>query len=172
MMIVAAAVLLLPITAQPCLSETTTGRRIENPRPETSIMATADEVSMRAATLTMSGLRYEGVVQVSTAAGPRPRLRFSADSAKLSGVRGLMSTRTGHVALRADSLSLSGGVVVHVGRFSARLLGLIPLDFTPAAPPPLVLPTMSFTAVVLDDLHLEADTATMKKLVMRPLPRT
>jgi hypothetical protein len=124
-------------------------------RPVTPRVAAAPGVTPAAApsTLTagsavLTGLSYDGVTSVPTAAGPVPMLTFRMNSLVLAGGTALTVTAGGHTLLVADSsLDFSGNVVLYTTRFSGLLLG-VPVTFTPASPPPALLPpVMIFTNV-------------------------
>ncbi|TDD96356.1 hypothetical protein [Actinomadura rubrisoli] len=129
-------------------------------------LAGAEPLSLQAGTLAMSGLRFDGVVTLPTPRGSADLLQFSMDQAELNQVKAQVSGRHGRWTLDAASLSLHGGVVLRTARFSARLAGLLPLTFTPANPPPLVLPSMSFDHVEVEDVHLDAERTTAQRLLI------
>ncbi len=56
-----------------------------------------------------------------------------------------------------SSLDFRGDVVLYTTRITGRLLGAT-VTFTPENPPPLVLPTMTFTDVVTDQPLTLADS--------------
>jgi len=106
----------------------------------------------------MTGLSYDGVADVQTATGTVRMLMFSMSSMTLSGGTMLTVNEGGHALVTNNvSLDFSGNVVLYTTRISGRLLGAT-VTFTPQDPPPLVLPTMTFTNVVTDQPLTLADS--------------
>ncbi|MFC5055943.1 DUF6114 domain-containing protein [Saccharothrix xinjiangensis] len=106
---------------------------------------TAEEVGL-------DGLAYAGVVETSVAGRVTRALRFTAHSARVTGMVQVVPTTGGRsVVLRATAARFGGGVELLVLRVTATvsLLGLVglPVDFTPERPPPLVLPSIVLTDV-------------------------
>lgn len=119
--------------------------------------------TLRASSLTMTGLSYDGVATLPSAAGTVEALKFTMSKAVLKDVdqvaeRGGVTSRT-----TTDSLTLNGDVVMYTTKMSAKLLG-IPVTFTPAHPPPLTLPYMVMTDVVSERPSVRADSATIDGL--------
>lgn len=106
----------------------------------------------------MTGLSYDGVASVPTAAGPVQMLKFSMDSMTLSGGTVLTVNENGHAVVTNDSsLDFSGKVVFYTTRLSGQLAG-VTVTFTPQNPPPAVLPTTTLTNVVTDQPLAMADS--------------
>ena len=57
----------------------------------------------------------------------------------------------------SDSLTVSGNVVFYTTEIKGNLLGLVPVDFTPANPPPLVIPELFFTAATIHLVNVTSD---------------
>ncbi|MBE1531287.1 DUF6114 domain-containing protein [Actinomadura algeriensis] len=119
--------------------------------------------TLRASSLTMSGLSYDGVARLPSAAGTVEALKFSMSEAVLKDVdqvagRGGVASRTA-----TGSLALNGHVVMYTTKMSAKLLG-VPVTFTPAHPPPLTLPHMVMTDVVSERPSVRADGAAIDGL--------
>ncbi|MQY06925.1 DUF6114 domain-containing protein [Actinomadura macrotermitis] len=117
-----------------------------------------DASTLRASSLTMSGLSYDGVAEVPTADGPVKALKFSMSKAVLKDVDQATRHGAAHTELKTPQLTLDGKVVMYTTRMSSKLLG-IPLTFTPASPPPLTLPFMIMTDVVSEQPAVRADGA-------------
>ncbi len=98
----------------------------------------------------MTGLSYDGVADVPTAAGTVQMLKFSMTSMTLSGGTVLTVNQGGHTLVTSNSsLDFSGNVVLYTTQLSGQLAG-VTVTFTPQSPPPQVLPTMTFTNVLTD----------------------
>ena len=114
----------------------------------------------------MTGLTYDGVANVQTAAGPVPMLKFSMSSMTLSGGTVLTVNESGQaVVTKESSLDFTGNVVLYTTKFSGQLLG-VAVTFTPQNPPPQVLPTMTFTNVVTDQPFTLADSSQATSLAV------
>jgi hypothetical protein len=117
--------------------------------------------------LTLYGLSYDGIVRVRTYNGTvKDVLKFTATGVDIENlhqiVDGPENTKT-HVSARDGSTSTirNGTVTMYTESLSGRLLGAIPVTFTPQAPPPLTLPVLFFTDVTVvqagqfgGDLHV------------------
>ncbi|MEV5824252.1 hypothetical protein AB0L25_01605 [Spirillospora sp. NPDC052242] len=119
--------------------------------------------TLRAASLTMTGLSYDGVARLPAAAGTVEALKFSMSKAVLKDVdqvaeRGGVASRT-----TTGGLALDGHVVMYTTKMSAKLLG-VPVTFTPAHPPPLTPPYMVMTDVVSERPSVRADGAAIDGL--------
>ena len=110
--------------------------------------------------LDMSGLSYDGVVEVPTATGAIRALQFSMDKSVVGDFSLLVPGSDGHDLLTlADELTVEGDVKFYTNRFSGQLLG-IPLTFTPDFPPPLVLPDMTFGNPDINLVYISSDSLT------------
>ncbi|MFE9104835.1 DUF6114 domain-containing protein [Actinomadura geliboluensis] len=115
--------------------------------------------TLRADSLTMSGLSYDGVASLPSAGGTVKALKFSMSKAVLKNVDQTTSARGGAASrTRTPNLTLTGDVVMYTTKMSSKLLG-IPLTFTPESPPPLTLPYMVMTDVVSEQPSVTANGA-------------
>ncbi|MFE6777204.1 hypothetical protein [Streptomyces sp. NPDC057702] len=103
--------------------------------------------------LALHGLNYEGIVKVKTWSGREKLvLKFTASSVDIRDLRqtvvGPGGTNT-HVDARKGSNSTmrDGTVTMYTEELRGNLLGIIPVTFSPDAPPPLTLPELFFTKV-------------------------
>ncbi|QKW38881.1 hypothetical protein HUT06_36665 [Actinomadura sp. NAK00032] len=120
--------------------------------------------TLRADSLTMSGLSYDGVASLPSAGGTVKALKFSMSKAVLKNVKQTTSARGGAASrTRTPSLTLTGDVVMYTTKMSSKLLG-IPLTFTPESPPPLTLPYMVMTDVVSEQPSVTANGAQLTGL--------
>ncbi len=121
-------------------------------------------------TLTMTALSYDGVVNLPLKSGGTvAALQFSMDLASNVPFE-LDMTDGGAVTAQVSSkLEISGHVKFYCSRMQGNLLGLIPSNYTPDSPPPLVpgltLPIpIFFTAVKIDLVYVHADTLSAPNL--------
>ncbi|WP_030068066.1 hypothetical protein [Streptomyces natalensis] len=107
--------------------------------------------------LTLRGLNYEGVVNVTTQNGHTKQvLKFTADSIDIGDLHQIVDDKaTGkkyHVQSTPGSTSTirGGKVTMYTERLQGNLFGLIPIVFDPEHPPPLNVSYAYFTKVKLD----------------------
>ncbi|MFA1548472.1 DUF6114 domain-containing protein [Actinomadura chokoriensis] len=122
-----------------------------------------DSGTLRADSLTMSGLSYDGVASLHSAAGTVKALKFSMSKAVLKNVNQTSGHGGATARIRTPTLTLTGDVVMYTTKMSSKLLG-IPLTFTPEQPPPLTLPYMVMTDVVSEQPAVTADGAQLTGL--------
>jgi hypothetical protein len=89
--------------------------------------------TLTASSATITGFAYDGVVTVPTASGGIQMMQFSATSLDLSDMQLTVSQSGGTMTTTADSLDLTGDVVLYATELSGDLLG-IPLTITPSTP--------------------------------------
>ncbi|MEV1044858.1 hypothetical protein [Streptomyces sp. NPDC049916] len=103
--------------------------------------------------LTLSGLDYQGIVEVRKADGSVKKvLKFTASSIDIKDLHQLTvgpAGTTGHVTSRPGSTSTirDGEVTMYTEELKGNLFGLIPITFSPSTPPPLNVPFAFFTKV-------------------------
>lgn len=130
------------------------------------VTVSAAPATLTAGSALFSGLSFDGVASVRTANGQVQMLEFSMSSLFLSGGTQLAVTQDGRTILTSTStLDLSGNVTLYTTQISGDLLG-VPVTFTPASPPPVVLPVMRFTNVVTEQPFTSADSAQHTDLVI------
>ncbi|WP_369358802.1 hypothetical protein [Streptomyces sp. cg2] len=107
--------------------------------------------------LTLRGLDYVGVVNVTTQSGhTKQALKFTADSIDIADLHQIVDDpATGkHYHVRSTPGSTStirgGKVTLYTERLQGNLFGLIPIVFDPEHPPPLNVPYAYFSKVKLD----------------------
>ncbi|CND60518.1 Uncharacterised protein [Mycobacterium tuberculosis] len=126
----------------------------------------SDSGTLRADSLAMSGLSYDGVAALSSANGTVKALKFTMSKAVLKNVDQTVVARGGTTArTRTPNLTLTGDVVMYTTKMSSKLLG-IPLTFTPENPPPLTLPYMVMTDVVSEQPAVTATGAQITGLAI------
>ncbi|MFI1099299.1 hypothetical protein [Streptomyces melanogenes] len=110
---------------------------------------------LKTSKLTLSGLNYEGIVEVKTGSGKIKKvLKFTAKSVDIDNLHQLVygpelngKPTTAHVKARAGSESTirNGTVTMYTEELKGNLFGLIPITFSPQSPPPLNIPYVFFT---------------------------
>ncbi|WKX72673.1 hydrogenase expression protein HypF [Streptomyces sp. XD-27] len=110
---------------------------------------------LKSSRLGLHGLKYDGIVEVKTQSGKVKKvLKFRASGVDIDDLHQLVKGPGGstqHVEARKGSRSTirNGEVTMYTEELSGKLLGLIPVTFTPKAPPPLTLPELFFTDVTV-----------------------
>lgn len=121
---------------------------------------------LSADSLTMTGARYDGVVECPTDGGVQRYIRLSMNTADMNNGELWFEDAGARMSLDLPRLSMDGEVTMHVTRMHVRLLG-IPITFTPDFPPPLLLPIMIVTDVDVDSPMAETDLMTIPDLNAR-----
>ncbi|MGJ7417498.1 hypothetical protein AB9128_16820 [Streptomyces cinereoruber] len=110
---------------------------------------------LESSVLTLSGLKYHGIVEVRTYGGKTKKvLKFTASSVGIKDLHQMTLHSPGltaHVRSQKGSTStITGGTVtMYTEELKGNLLGIIPITFGPESPPPLNLPEILFTNVKL-----------------------
>ncbi len=119
----------------------------------------AGVATLKTATLKMSGLSYDGVYDLPTVGGGSIQtLKFSMTSAAQTPFELDVPAADGRQIVQTSSdLVISGKVEFYCTRFAGWLLDAVKLTFTPDAPPPLVLPEMTFNRAELWLVYVHAD---------------
>lgn len=123
--------------------------------------------TLKSSRLTLRGLQYHGIVKVRTWNGTvKDVLKFTAGQVDIGDLDQFVEgPNNSHTEVRAAAGSTStirnGTVTMYTESLSGNLLGLIPITFSPKAPPPLTLPETFFTGVTVvqagqfgGDLHV------------------
>jgi hypothetical protein len=113
--------------------------------------------------LTMSGARYDGVVECPTLDGPRRYIRLTMSRADFVNAELWFEDAGTRMSLGLPTMVMDGSVQMHITRMHVRILG-IPLTFTPDFPPPLLLPYMIVTDVDVDDPLASTDVMNIPDL--------
>ncbi|MFI6474405.1 hypothetical protein ACIBL5_29570 [Streptomyces sp. NPDC050516] len=113
---------------------------------------------LKSSMLTLSGLNYEGIVEVKAGDTTKKVLKFTASSVDIKDLDQQVygpevggSPTTAHVVARSGSTSTirNGTVTMYTEELKGNLFGLIPITFSPATPPPLNVPFAFFTNVTV-----------------------
>ncbi|MBP2706030.1 hypothetical protein JOL79_19665 [Microbispora sp. RL4-1S] len=125
-------------------------------------MVATEPAAVRAPSLTMTGMKFRGVVRMPTATGSVKMLWFTMDKAVLAEPRQTMGATT----LTGRTFTFEGDVVIYTTRMTGSLLGL-PQDFTADNPNVLVralklVPSLSvpltMTDIVSEQPYVRADS--------------
>jgi hypothetical protein len=133
----------------PCPEE----KRVAGVDEETALVLPNNPWYLEATSLTLYGLDYHGVVNVTTANGTTKQvLKFTADEIDIGDLHQIVDGPGGvrrHVATQPGSTSTfrNGTVTLYTERLQGNLFGLIPITFDPEHQPPLDLPIANFTDV-------------------------
>ncbi|MFI8994303.1 hypothetical protein [Streptomyces sp. NPDC053542] len=124
---------------------------------QTPVTLPDDPWHLESSALTLRGLDYEGVVNVTTQNGStKQALKFTADSVDIGDLHQIVDDPTSgkkyHVQARKGSTSTirGGKVTMYTEKLQGNLFGLIPVTFDPEHPPPLNTPFAYFTKVKID----------------------
>ncbi|WP_328916244.1 MULTISPECIES: hypothetical protein [unclassified Streptomyces] len=130
--------------------------------------------TLKSSMLTLYGLDYDGIVKVRTwSGGVKDVLKFTATGVDIADLHQIVDgPGDGHTHVRARKGSTStirhGTVTMYTESLSGDLLGLIPVTFTPKAPPPLTLPVLFFTDVTVLQAGQFGGTLTIPGMSLRP----
>jgi hypothetical protein len=126
--------------------------------PVADAPAPAARARLTAGLAMLTGLSFDGVADVPTAAGRVPMLRLSMTSLRLSGGIMLVVTQGGHASITRDSsIGFSGNIVLYATRISGRLNGTRVI-FEPKRPPSGRVAEMTLTDVVANQPDVSADS--------------
>ncbi|WP_030621313.1 hypothetical protein [Streptomyces sclerotialus] len=124
---------------------------------QTPVTLPDDPWHLESSALTLRGLDYEGVVNVTTQNGStKQALKFTADSVDIGDLHQIVDDPTSgkkyHVQAREGSTSTirGGKVTMYTEKLQGNLFGLIPVTFDPEHPPPINTPFAYFTKVKID----------------------
>ncbi len=107
---------------------------------------------LEASSLTLMGLDYEGVVNITMPNGKtKQALKFTADALDIGDLHQTVQADgvTYHVQAAEGSRSTirGGKVTMYTEELKGKLFGLIPITFSPETPPPINVPFAYFTDV-------------------------
>ncbi|QKV70958.1 hypothetical protein HUT13_20970 [Streptomyces harbinensis] len=122
---------------------------------------------LEATSLTLRGLEYHGVVNVTTASGTvKQALKFTAREVDIGDLHQIVEGADGlhhHVATESGSVSTfrDGTVTMYTERMTGRLFGVIPVEYDAEHQPTFDLPYAHFTGVRLTQAAQFGGTLTM-----------
>ncbi|WP_436981223.1 hypothetical protein [Streptomyces sp. enrichment culture] len=150
------------------------------PCPEKTHVAGTDEQTpaqvandpwyLEASSLTLKGLDYKGVVNITTPDGrTKQALKFTASGLDIGDLHQIVKGDNGltyHVEAAKGSTSTirDGQVTLYTEELKGNLFGLIPITFTPETPPPINVPFAYFTHVTVKQAGQFGGTLTIPGL--------
>ncbi len=120
--------------------------------------------TMTAGTLTMTGLSYDGNVDLPTKNGTIEVMQFSMDSSTSTPFELDVTTNGKTMQTKSSSLTVSGNVKFYATEIKGNVLGILPADYTPDNPPPIVPPLLFFTNVTIGLEEVVCDKLTAPDL--------
>ncbi|WP_147944042.1 DUF6114 domain-containing protein [Microbispora sp. CSR-4] len=127
-----------------------------------AVRVATEPAAVRAPSLTMTGMKFTGVVEMPTATGTVKMLRFTMDKAVLEQPQQTMGPAT----LTGSTFTFEGNVVICTTKMTAKLLG-VPQEFTAEHPnllvralklvPSLNVP-LTMTDIVSEQPYVTADS--------------
>ncbi len=127
-----------------------------------AVTVATETAAVRAPSLTMTGMKFTGVVEMPTATGTVKMLRFTMDKAVLEQPQQTMGPTT----LTGSTFTFEGNVVICTTKMTAKLLG-VPQEFTADHPnllvralklvPSLNVP-LTMTDIVSEQPYVTADS--------------
>jgi hypothetical protein len=171
--------------ASPTASKTVAPRRPSSPCPSTSPIATTPAKHLTAAagqpnvaakpsrmtgsTVTMTNLMFQGVVDLPTAGGTITVLKFTMDQSVTDDfLLHVYGPNGNDVEMAAKKLTVKTDVVFYASRFQGKLLGLVPVDYTPTNPPLAIpQPLIFFTDPDIQLVWVNSDALTAPHLVTK-----
>ena len=119
------------------------------------------------ALLSEIGVSFDGVVDLPVQDGTIRALQFTLSSATSTPFElQVPVVNAGTISLKSSKLTVSGNVRFYASRIKGKALGLLPVDYTPDAPPLLVPPVIFFTDATVDLVFVHADQLTAPNLTI------
>jgi hypothetical protein len=119
-----------------------------------------------ASLLTMSGLSYDGNVALPTKSGTITVMQFSMDSSTSTPFQLVVTTRGNVMKINSSKLTVSHNVKFYTTEIKGNALGVLPVDYTPANPPPVTPPVLFFTDVTIGLVDVQCDSLTASNLTI------
>ncbi|TDC26966.1 hypothetical protein E1265_02970 [Streptomyces sp. 8K308] len=135
---------------------------------QTALVLPDEPWYLDATSLTLRGLDYHGVVNVTTANGTvKQVLKFTAEKIDIGDLHQIVDAPDGvryHIGTEPGSNSTfrGGTVTMYTERLEGNLFGVIPVVFDPEHQPPLDLPIAYFTDVFVTQAGQFGGTLTMR----------
>lgn len=134
-------------------AEPTTPQTLED---ENLPVVAASPGRLTGSSIIMTGLVYEGNVDIPTADGPLTVMKFTMDKSVVADFSLAVDAMGETLLTTTDELTISGDVTFYTDRFVGRLLGF-KFTFLPETPPPFTLPIMVFTDPEIRLVAVQAD---------------
>lgn len=144
------------------------------PAPARTLAAAADQPVvqqtpslMTAASLSMNGLSFDGVVDLPTKTGTIKVLQFSmAKSVATPFQLSVPGPNSTSITLRSSSLTVERNVGFYATRVTGKLFGVLPVTYTPDAPPVLTVSDVIFTDAEIELVYVRSESLTAPALVI------
>jgi len=159
-----------PVPSPSCGSPTPGSRPSTPPAPKRALPAGVPVVNAVPSTqitalLSQSGLSFDGITDLPTHAGTLRVLQFSLRSSSSTPFElRVPAPNGGTISLRSSKLTVAGQVRFYTTQIKGRLLGLLPVTYTPESPPPLTPPELFFTDATVQLVFVHAATLTAPAL--------
>jgi hypothetical protein len=131
-------------------------------------VVSAEVSTLKATSLTMNGLSYDGVTTLRSLRGPVQALVFSLDTLDVAGMDQTYpfpGSRTVVLGNPGSDAHITGNVKLYVTKLTGSVFGLVELTFTPESPPPLIVPFLVMTNATSDVALVQADEVRASTLV-------
>ena len=132
-------------------------------------VVSAEISTLRATSLTMNGLSYDGVTTLRrSAGGPVQVLVFSLDTLDVAGMDQTYpfdGSRAVSIRNATGDAHITGNVKLYVTKMTGSVFGLVELTFTPESPPPLIVPFLIMTNTTSEVALVQADQVRAASLV-------
>lgn len=162
-------------SGSPTASGTATKAPQKHASASSGLVAASSTAVLTAGSATLTGFKYQGNVDVPTAGGSQPMMKFTADSISLSGTVTVTVTENGSTVTTVSATQdFSDGVTLYATKLSGSLLG-VPLTFTPSTVSAVLLSVASvatglvpitMTGVTTDQLLISGGTQVTTQLSM------
>ena len=116
--------------------------------------------------LTMTGLSYNGNVDLPTKSGTIKVMEFSMDSSTSTPFELDVTTHGSLMRIKSSKLTVSDNVKFYATEIKGNVLGVLPADYTPDNPPPLVPPLLFFTDVTIGLVDVQCGTLTADNMTV------
>jgi hypothetical protein len=122
---------------------------------------------LKADVMTMDDLTYDGIAELPRKDGTKVAVLAFSMKNSVSTPFELDTPGAGKLLLtKSSQLTVEGDVKFYTTSFSANVLGLLPLTFTPSFPPPPIPLPGFYTACVIELVYVQSNVLTAPDLVI------
>jgi hypothetical protein len=116
---------------------------------------------LKADVMTMDALTYDGVAELPRKDGTKVKVLAFSMKNSVSTPFELDTPGAGRLLLtKSSKLTVEGNVKFYTTKFSANVLGLLPLTFTPSFPPPPIPLPGFYTECTIELVYVQSNTLT------------
>ncbi|GAA2606041.1 hypothetical protein GCM10010399_41250 [Dactylosporangium fulvum] len=120
---------------------------------------------LRADVMTMDGLTYDGVAELTKTDGSKVKvLAFSMKKSTSTPFELRTPGAPKLLLTKSSSLTVEGNVKFYTTRFSANVLGILPMTFTPSMPPPPIPLPGFYTKCDIELVYVSSNVLTAPAL--------